>query len=132
MAAVKLYNLARMTTATAGTGTLTLGSAVSSFLTFALAGVADGETISYAIEDGVNREIGRGVYTASGTTLTRTVLRSTNANAAISLSGSAQVFMTPAAENFPWTTDGSTADIYKATGNVSIGTSTVGKITQGA
>ena len=95
----KLYNLARMTTATTGTGTITLGSAVTSFLTFAQAGVADGETVTYAIEDGGNREIGRGVYTASGTTLTRSVLRSTNSNAAIALSGGAHVFITAAAED---------------------------------
>ena len=90
-----LYDLARMTTATTGTGTITLGSAVASFLSFANAGVSDGETITYAIKDGSNSEIGRGVYTASGTTLTRSVLRSTNSNNAINLSGSAEVFISP-------------------------------------
>lgn len=94
-----LYNLARMTTATTGTGTITLGSAVSGFLSFAGAGVSNGQTITYAIRDGVNSEIGRGVYTSSGTTLTRTVLKSTNSNTAINLSGSAEVFITPAAED---------------------------------
>jgi len=102
----KLYNLARMSTATTGTGTITLGSAVSGFLSFASAGAQDGETVTYAIEDGVNREIGRGVYTAAGTTLTRSVLRSTNSNAAISLSGTAQVFITAAAEDLIGGTDG--------------------------
>jgi hypothetical protein len=91
----KLYNLARMTTATTGTGTITLGAAVSGYLTFALAGVANGETVSYAIKDGANSEIGTGVYTASGTTLARTVTNSTNSNAAIGLSGTAEVFITP-------------------------------------
>jgi microcystin-dependent protein len=95
----KLYNLARMTTATTGTGTITLGSAVSGFLTFATAGVANGEVVSYAIEDGANREVGTGTYTSSGTTLSRTVITSTNSNAAISLSGSAQVFITPNADD---------------------------------
>jgi hypothetical protein len=97
----KLYNLARVSTATTGTGgTITLGSAVSGFLTFAQAGIADGDTVTYAIQDGASSEIGRGVYTSSGTTLTRSVLKSTNSNAAISLSGTAQVFITPAAEDF--------------------------------
>jgi len=96
----KLYNLARMSTATIGTGTLTLGSAASGFLSFAAAGIQNGDTITYAIEDGNNREIGRGVYTSSGATLTRSVLKSTNNNNPISLSGSAQVFITAAAEDF--------------------------------
>jgi hypothetical protein len=98
--AASLYNLARMTTGTTGAGTITLGSAVSGFLSFASAGVSDGETVTYAIQDGTASEIGRGVYTSSGTTLTRSVLKSTNSNAAISLSGSAQVFITAAAEDF--------------------------------
>lgn len=95
----KLYNLARVSTATTGTGTITLGSAVSGFLTFANAGVSDGEIVSYGIKDGSNSEVGYGTYTASGTTLTRTVRRSTNSNAAISLSGSAEVFITALAED---------------------------------
>jgi hypothetical protein len=95
----KLYNLARMTTATAGTGTITLGAAVSGYLTFALAGVANGDTVSYGIKDGANSEVGTGTYTASGTTLTRNVTRSTNSNSAISLSGTAEVFITPRAED---------------------------------
>jgi hypothetical protein len=95
----KLYNLARMSTATTGTGTITLGSAISGFLTFAGAGVADGETVSYGISDGANSEVGTGVYTASGTTLTRSVTKSTNSDAAINLSGNAQVFITARAED---------------------------------
>lgn len=95
----KLYNLARMTTATVGTGTITLGSAVSGYLTFALAGVANADVVSYGIKDGANSEVGTGTYTTAGTTLTRTVTKSTNANAAISLSGTAEVFITPRAED---------------------------------
>lgn len=95
----KLYNLARMTTATTGTGTLTLGSAVSGYLTFAAAGVIDQQIVSYGIRDGANSEVGLGLYTASGTTLTRTVTSSTNSNAAISLSGTAEVFITVRAQD---------------------------------
>ena len=96
-----LHNLARVTSATAGTGTLTLGTAVSGFLLFADAGVVDGETVTYAIRDGANSEIGRGVYNTAGTTLTRaTILESTNGGSAISCSGSQEVFITAAAEDF--------------------------------
>lgn len=95
---IKVYDLAKMTTPTTGTTSpLVLGSAVSGFLSFSAAGVQDGETIRYAIRDGANSEIGYGVYSASGTTLTRNVTSSTNSNNAISLSGAAQVFITPSA-----------------------------------
>jgi hypothetical protein len=95
-----LFNIARMTTPTTGNGaTLTLGSAVSGFLTFAQAGVADGQTVSYGIRDGNASEVGNGVYASSGTTLTRNVTKSTNADARLSLSGSAQVYVTALAED---------------------------------
>lgn len=97
----KLYNLARMVSSTSGTGSpLTLTTAVSGLLTFAQAGVADGELVDYAVTDGANSEIGYGQVGSSGTTLTRNVTKSTNGNAAISLSGSAQVMITPRAETF--------------------------------
>ena len=95
MAVRKQFALARVNTSTTGTGTITLGSAVSGFLTFADAGVSNADVVSYAISDGANSETGYGTYTASGTTLSRTVVKSTNSDSAISLSGSAQVFITP-------------------------------------
>lgn len=98
----KLYNLARMTTATTGTGTITLGSAVSGYLSFAGAGVANSDIVSYGIQDGSNSEVGTGTYTTAGTTLTRTVTKSTNSNTAISLSGTAQVFVTARAEDLSY------------------------------
>lgn len=101
MATTKLYDLARMSTTTTGTGTITLGSAVSGFLSFAAAGVSNGDIVGYAISDGANSEVGYGTYTTSGTTLTRTVIKSTNSDSTISLSGSAEVFITPTRLHFP-------------------------------
>ena len=95
----KLYSLARMTTATTGTGTITLGNAVSGYLSFANAGIQNGDIVSYGIRDGTDSEVGRGTYTASGTTLTRNVIKSTNSDAAINLSGSAEVYITAIAED---------------------------------
>jgi hypothetical protein len=89
----KLVNRAKMTTATTGAGTITLGSAVDGYQTFAAAGVVDADVVSYVIEDGTAWEIGSGTYTASGTTLSRTVSESSNAGAAINLTGDAVVFV---------------------------------------
>jgi len=89
-----LHNGARMSTATKGTGTITLLSAVPGHLTFDDAGAQDQDSVSYGITDGDDWEAGRGTYTKSGTTLTRSVLKSTNSDAAIDLSGSAEVYIT--------------------------------------
>lgn len=89
-----LVNRAKMSTSTTGTGTVTLGSAEAGYQTFADAGVSDGDVVRYVIEDGNNWEIGTGVYTSSGTTLSRSVAESSNSDNAINLSGSAVVFVT--------------------------------------
>ena len=94
---VKLVNRAKMTTSTTGTGTITLGSASAGYQTFADAGVSDGDIVRFVVEDGNNFEISSGLYTASGTTLSRTVSESNNSNNAINLSGSATVFISATA-----------------------------------
>jgi len=113
---VKLVNRAKMTTSTTGTGTITLGTAVDGFQTFAAAGVSNGETVRYCIEDGTtNFELGSGVFTASGTTLSRIVSESSNSNNAINLSGSAIVFITAIAADLQPTTF--TTTVFTATAN---------------
>jgi hypothetical protein len=91
------YDRAKMSTATTGTGTITLGSALPGFQSFAAAGVANGASVRYVIEDGTSWEIGLGVYTTSGTTLTRVPVESSNAGAAITLDGLAVAYATVAA-----------------------------------
>jgi len=90
---VTLVNRAKVATATTGTGAITLGAAESGYQSFADAGVVDTDVVRYVIEDGTDWEIGTGTYTASGTTLTRTVSESTNSDAAINLSGNAVVYV---------------------------------------
>jgi hypothetical protein len=85
-------------TSTTGTGTITLGSALSGNKELFSHAVTDGETVYYRIDDGANFEEGLGVYTASGTTLTRdTILDgSSGAGNPITLSGSGVEVTVPA------------------------------------
>ena len=117
--AVVLGNRAKMSTSTTGTGTITLGSALSGYQTFAQAGITNGQTVRYAIEDGTNFEIGSGVFTSSGTTLTRNVTESSNSDNAISLSGSGEVFITASAADI-FVNDG--ASTLTTTGVITGGT----------
>jgi len=117
--AVVLGNRAKMSTSTTGTGTITLGSALSGYQTFAQAGITNGQTVRYAIEDGTNFEIGSGVFTSSGTTLTRNVTESSNSDNAINLSGSGEVFITASAADI-FVNDG--ANSLTTTGVITGGT----------
>jgi len=94
---VVLVNRAYVETATTGTGTLSLGAALDGYQSFADAGVSDGNTVRYVIEEESQWEIGSGVYSAG--TLTRTVDESSNADSLITLAGAAKVFVTAAAED---------------------------------
>ena len=95
----KLFNRAKMTTSTTGTGTITLGSASTGFQSFADAGVNNGDVVQYVIEEVNNFEIGTGTYSTSGTTLTRNVQESSNSDNAISLAGNAVVFISAVASD---------------------------------
>ena len=85
------------TSATTGTGTLTLAGAVTGFQAFSSA-LSNGDTTYYAIFESSTGawEVGLGTFTLGSTTLARTtVLASSNAGSAINLTaGNAEVFIT--------------------------------------
>ena len=83
------------TTTTTGTGTYTLGGAVSGFETFT-ANLSNSDTTYYCCTDGTDFEVGLGTFTSSGTTLARTtIISSSNSNNAVSWSsGSRDIFCT--------------------------------------
>jgi hypothetical protein len=93
---VKLVNRAKMTTSTTGSGTITLGSASDGYQSFASAGVSNSDVVRFVIEDGDAWELSSGTYTASGTTLSRT-LGESSTGSLLNLTGNAVVFITAAA-----------------------------------
>jgi len=115
-------NMVKMTTATTGTGSITLGSASTGFQSFAEAYGANA-TVDVLITDGTAWEVARNcTYTHSGTTLTRGTLEDSSTGSALSLTGSAVVsvvttaaFGNNAALNHVTGTD---ADTTMAVGNM--------------
>jgi hypothetical protein len=83
------------TTATTGTGTITLGGAVAGFQSFSVIG--NGNTTYYTIVNGNNWEVGVGTYSSAGPTLARTTVLSSSSGGLITLSGTSTVFVTPPA-----------------------------------
>ena len=128
--ALVVYDRVQETTATTGTGTLTLGGAVAGYQSFAVVG--NGNTTFYCITNGSAWEVGIGTYTSSGTTLARTtVLSNSNGNTSpITLSGASNVFITyPASKSINYdennvATIGSTLS-YSDTGIIASFASTV-------
>jgi hypothetical protein len=98
----KLANRAKMTTSTTGTGSVTLGVASLGHQTFAAAGVANGDEIRYVIEDGVNWEIGTGVFNAG--VMTRSLVESSTGSL-LNLSGTATVLLSITADDFATAAD---------------------------
>jgi hypothetical protein len=90
--ALVLADRIKETTATTGTGTLTLIGPEDGFQSFA--SVGDGNTTYYAVQHATLNEfeVGVGTYTSSGTTLSRdTVYTSSNSNAAVDFSAGTKI-----------------------------------------
>jgi hypothetical protein len=83
------------TTSTTGSGTITLAGASAGFQSFAAIG--NGNDTYYTILNGAAWEVGKGQYTASGTTLTRVYI-SSSTGALLNLTGTSDVFCTYAAD----------------------------------
>jgi hypothetical protein len=84
------------TTTTTGTGTITLGGAVTDYRSFSSA-IAVGDVVAYCIEDTVNHawEVGMGTLVTSGTLSRDTVLSSSNSNALVTFAaGTKSIFCT--------------------------------------
>ena len=116
----KLANRVKVTVSgTPGTGTITLGSAVSGFMDFATAGVSNGNTVPYVIEDSNAWEIGVGTYTSSGTTLARTsITASSNSGSPISATSNAIVMISPLAADLQAGTSANNLIQLDATGKI--------------
>jgi hypothetical protein len=100
----KLYSMAQMTVSAApGTGTISLGAAAAAdgitYQTFAQAGIQNADVVSYRIRDGAAWEVGRGTYTATGTTLSRGLLFSST-GALIAATAAALVSIDSLGEDF--------------------------------
>ena len=94
--AFKLNDRVKESSSTTGTGTFTLGGAVTGFETFA-AGIGGSNTTYYCIfENGTNNfEVGFGTLNAGATTLARTnVISSSNSDGLVNFAGATEVFCT--------------------------------------
>ena len=111
--ALAINNRVRETTATTGTGAVTLGGAVGGFQSFA-AGIGNDNTTYYAISINSENEweVGLGTLNADSSTLTRTtVLESSNSDSAVDFAaGSKEVFCTLPSEKAIYL-DGSDAQV---------------------
>ena len=114
--ALVLKDRVKETTTTTGTGTYTLGGAVTGFQSFTSV-LSNADTTYYCCTDGTSFEVGLGTFTSSGTTLARTtILESSNSNNAVNwTSGTRDIFITQPAEKAAFL---DASDVLETTGGV--------------
>ena len=129
--ALVLADRVRETSATTGTGTLTLAGALYGYQSFAAIG--NGNTTYYTIYDNTSGawEVGIGTYTASGTTLSRdTVLASSNAGALVPFGvGTKDVFVTYPSERSVYRDAANTYTVQQAFDALTANTAGIGTAT---
>jgi hypothetical protein len=119
-------------TTTSGTGTVVLNGAATGYQSFAVIGNAN--TTYYTIAGGTDWEVGIGTYYSGNTSLSRdTILASSNANTAVVLSGTYDVFVTYPAEASVYL-DGGNAIYANGSSNVTfsainVSTATINTVT---
>jgi len=118
---IKFADRVKVSTSSTGTGTISLGSAVDGFQTFAQGGILNGNSVRYTITNGDSWEVGTGVYSSSGTQMTRSY-ESSSTGSLLNLSGTSEVFITVAsadintlADTVPKSTGG-----HDVTGNITV------------
>ena len=88
------------TTATTGTGTITLDGASTGYRTFASVATANGDFFRYCIAGGAEWEVGLGTRASSSTFTRDAVLSSSNSGALVNFSsGAKDVFIVHPAED---------------------------------
>jgi hypothetical protein len=129
--ALVLADRVRETSATTGTGTLTLAGAIYGYQSFAAIG--NGNTTYYTIYDQTSGawEVGIGTYTASGTTLSRTtVLSSSNSDALVPFGvGTKDVFVTYPSERSVYKDAANTYTVQQAFDALTANTAVIGGVT---
>jgi len=129
--ALVLADRVRETSATTGTGTITLAGAMYGYQSFAVIG--NGNATYYTIYDQTSGdwEVGIGTYTTSGTALSRTtVLSSSNAGALVPFGvGTKDVFVTYPSERSVYKNTADTYTVQQAFDALTANTAVIGGVT---
>lgn len=130
--ALVLKDRVKETTTTTGTGTLTLGGAVSGFQAFSVIG--NGNTTYYAIQDTATGDWEVGLGTVGTGTLARTaVYESSNSNNLVNFAaGTKDVFVTLPAEYAVTTVNGQTGVVSLSAADVGAATTAQGLLADSA